>query len=261
MGEKNNKIVLSNTDKLASVAEDYASYAKEYLKMCNININSEKAPMFINLCKIMSLNPFKREIYYYEHKAGHAIIVGYETYIKRAERSGVLNGWASEVNNDTAKVTIYRKDWEYPFVWEIKISEYKKDNPFWREKPLTMGRKVCIAQAFRMAFPEECGGLPYTFDEITDEQQAPQWDIDRIKAVISDELKSLCSVAQITSSELVSLFIEKSGNQKEIIKEIKSQLYESTPLQETDAVEPEIQEQEQTLDKKLKKIKKGIENV
>ena len=36
----------------------------------------------------------------------------------------------------------------------------------WREKPGTMLKKVAIAQAFRLAFPDEMGSLPYTAEEM-----------------------------------------------------------------------------------------------
>ena len=75
-----------------------------------------------------------------------------------------------------ATITIYRKDWNYPFIHSVYFSEYvqrKNDgtpNKFWREKPYTMIKKVAMAQGFRLCFSDENGGLPYTSEEIASEQ-------------------------------------------------------------------------------------------
>ncbi len=48
---------------------------------------------YLQIAKAFNLNPFKREIYVSKYNGQMSIIVGYETYIKRAERSGMLDGW------------------------------------------------------------------------------------------------------------------------------------------------------------------------
>ena len=132
---------------------------------------------YLEICKAYQLNPFKREIHVSKYGDAFSVITGYEVYIKRAERSGKLQGWKVETsgqvrdNSLKAKITIYRKDWEYPFEHEVYYAEYvqkKKDgtvNKFWREKPVTMTKKVAIAQGFRLCFADELGGMPYTQDE------------------------------------------------------------------------------------------------
>ena len=37
---------------------------------------------------------------------------------------------------------------------------------FWTKQPRLMLKKVCISQAFRLAFPDELGGLPYDASEL-----------------------------------------------------------------------------------------------
>ena len=39
---------------------------------------------------------------------------------------------------------------------------------FWSKHPRLMPKKVCISQAFRLAFPDELGGLPYDAAELPD---------------------------------------------------------------------------------------------
>jgi phage recombination protein Bet len=136
---------------------------------------------FINISRMYGLNPFKREIYCTVYGEGQykqfSIITGYEVYIKRAERSGQLNGWhaitsGSVATNDLkATVTIHRKDREHPFIWEAYYDECvqtKKDGTvtaFWK-KANFMTKKVAISQAFRLCFSDELGGMPYTSDEL-----------------------------------------------------------------------------------------------
>ena len=78
---------------------------------------------YIQICKAYNLNPFKREIHVSKFNNVMSIITGYETYIKRAERSGLLDGWEvrteGTVKDGTLKaiITIYRKDRSRPFNW------------------------------------------------------------------------------------------------------------------------------------------------
>jgi phage recombination protein Bet len=126
------------------------------------------------------LNPFKREIYCVAYGEDQyrtcSIIVGYEVYIKRAERTGKLDGWKAwvEGNGDNLKavIEIYRKDWQHPFTHEVYWNEavQKKKSgevtSFWTKMPRFQLRKVAISQGFRLCFPDELGGLPYDGAEL-----------------------------------------------------------------------------------------------
>lgn len=148
---------------------------------------------FVALCRAYGLNPFLKEIYgvpYTDRDTGDvtfSVIVGYEVYLKRAERSGLLKHWEVKISRDEpfgddkrgelkAVISIERADRERPFVHEVYYNEYvqtkwdreKKAHvptKFWATKPRTMLKKVAIAQGFRLAFPVECGGMPYTAEE------------------------------------------------------------------------------------------------
>ena len=89
--------------------------------------------MFLNICKMYELNPFKRrEIYLVKYSPTQqaTTLVGYETYLKRAEHSKNWNGMEAitegkpEDNTLRAVVKIYRKDWQHPFTHEVWYSEY-----------------------------------------------------------------------------------------------------------------------------------------
>lgn len=137
---------------------------------------------FVQICLAFGLNPFKKEIHASKYGNQMSIIVGYETYLKRAERTGLLDSWFVEVTGEInrqslrqssleATITIKRKDRETPFKWSVLYSEYLQTTrdgqvtKFWAEKPVTMLKKVAISQGFRLCFPEDVGGLPYTAEE------------------------------------------------------------------------------------------------
>jgi phage recombination protein Bet len=155
---------------------------KTYLRSMNLasNLTQAEVTQFIEIAQGFGLNPFKREIYASKYGNNFSVIVGYETYIKRAERSGRLAGWNVTTDGKMddgslrAIITIHRNDFTHPFVHEVFYSEYvqrtKEGRPtkFWADKPYTMIKKVAMAQGFRLCFSDELGGMPYTADELPD---------------------------------------------------------------------------------------------
>jgi phage recombination protein Bet len=137
---------------------------------------------FVSVCQAFGLNPWKREVYatIYGEGSGRrfSAITGYETYLKRADRSGKLDGWSSRIegtgNDMRAIVEIHRRDWSEPLVHEVYFVEAvqkKKDGfptSFWSKMPRFQLKKVAISQGFRLAFPDELGGLPYDASELPD---------------------------------------------------------------------------------------------
>lgn len=158
--------------------------------------------MFISIATLYGLNPFKREIYCNVYGEGQyrqcSIITGYEVYLKRADRLGKLNGWQATTSGSakdgslSATVTIHRKDWQHPFSHTVYFSEVcqkKKDgslNAFWQKQPSFMTKKVAIAQAFRLCFPDEFGGMPYTNDELGADPIPQEKNITAEVEVITD---------------------------------------------------------------------------
>ena len=147
------------------------------------NLTQGEFEQFVEIAQGFGLNPFKREIYANKYGDKFSVIVGYETYIKRAERSGLLAGWSvvttgavnfikPKESTLVATITIHRKDFQFPFVHEVHFSEYygtRRDGTltdFWKNKPVTMTKKVAMAQGFRLCFSDELGGMPYTAEEL-----------------------------------------------------------------------------------------------
>ena len=167
----------------------------EYLDSTGLtkSLMPDEKAMFVNMAQLYGLNPFKREIYCTVFGQGQnrqcSIVTGYEVYLKRAERIGKLDGWGCEMSGKfsdgslAATVTIHRKDWSHPFshtVYYREVCQTRRDgsaNRFWQKQPIFMTKKVAIAQAFRLCFPDEFGGMPYTSDEMgvdeREERDAP----------------------------------------------------------------------------------------
>jgi len=155
---------------------------EDYLFSTKTKLTPEQKRMFLRLCVEFGLNPFRKEIFAVSYGNDFNFITSYSVYLKRAERSGLLNGWKCETIREEgqlkgAKIVIYRKDWDHPFEWTVSLSEFARTNNSWRSMPEFMIRKVAIAQAFRLAFPEEVGGLPYIAEEITDTSEQPSIEL------------------------------------------------------------------------------------
>jgi len=145
---------------------------EDFLFSSGAKLTPQQKTMFVNLALQFGLNPFKREIYCIPFGNGFNYVTGYQVYISRAESTGKLDGWEVDVIRDqNGKVTgarafIYRKDWSKPFIWEVSLNEFAKNTGNWKTMPEFMIKKVCIAQAFRLCFPNEFSGMPYIAEEI-----------------------------------------------------------------------------------------------
>lgn len=190
----------------------------EFLNIAGVasKLTEKERLNFVEIAQAYQLNPFKREIhcvsYGYGENRQTSIITGYEVYIKRAERTGLLDGWHPEVTGNIkdgtlqGRVTIYRKDWTHPFVHEVNYEEVvqlRKDgkpNSTWAKMPRFMTKKVAIAQGFRLCFSDELGGMPCTADELP-EQEKPQTQVIQAEVItpkttgLTEEQKSLITNA------------------------------------------------------------------
>ncbi len=156
----------------------------DYLKAFGLasELTEAEKLQFIEIAQAFKLNPFKREIHVAVFGEGEnrrmSIVVGYETYLKRAERTGKLDGWNVSIDgegeNMVAMVEIWRRDWSHSFrhqvYWREAVQKKRDGTPtsFWAKQPRLMLRKVALAQGFRWAFPEDLSGLPYDAAELPD---------------------------------------------------------------------------------------------
>jgi phage recombination protein Bet len=223
------------------------------------DLSKQEKAQFIGIAKEFQLNPFKREIYCIPYGSGDyrklSIITGYEVYLKRADRTGKLAGWGVEffgnvkteihkvektgkngkyfkdvkvpVGDLRAVITIHRKDWDKPFTHTAYLEEYAQENEMWGVKPRTMLGKVVTGQGFRLAFPDEIGGLPYLEEEngLTDEPRnvTPEPEKSNKKAEPKPEADPWLAERETRMNALTPIVLKFSKEARETL-ELKSLL-------------------------------------
>lgn len=179
-------------EKTELVAQDFTKLADDYLVSMGNKLPETQRKQFLEICRAFALNPFKREIYAVPYGNDFNIIVGFEVYLKRAERSGKLSGWKvwteGEGNQIKAVIEIHRRDFDFPFTHEVYLSEYSTGKAMWAKSPKTMIKKVAMSQGFRLCFPDELDGMPYTSEEIAEE--------------LSDEALKSANIAETVAPEV-----------------------------------------------------------
>lgn len=186
---------------------------------------------FVETAQAYCLNPFKREIHCVPRGTGDkrviALITGYDVYIKRAERTGKLDGYGfvTEGKSPALKtiITIYRKDWSHPFEYEVNFDEVVQRNRdgsisyMWAKMPKFMLRKVAIAQGFRLCFPDELGGMPYTADELADGMGIPNTVVEEPETP-APKAKSRTTTKKLDLTEEEKACIANTTSDKELVK-------------------------------------------
>ena len=150
------------------------------------------------------------------HKSGKFAGLETSAQIEEVPQYGA-NGW--EMKSDlVATAKVYRTDTEKPFIVSVAFSEYaqykeyngvKELTKFWKEKGVTMLKKVAESQAYRTAF--NVSGI-YVEEEIndnntTDEPKAKELpkEHDDVNAMLTEDLGSKSvNVADGTSTEEVA---------------------------------------------------------
>jgi len=155
---------------------------EDYLKNQGLDqITPEEIERLATFAVRFQLNPFLRELHivptYEKGQRRNVAVVGYEVYLKKAEKTGKLDGWKSwtvgEGEDLKAVLEIYRHDWAHPFTHEVYFGEavQRQDDgtptAFWKRMAKFQLRKVCISQGFRLCFPEDLGGIPYEPAELS----------------------------------------------------------------------------------------------
>lgn len=189
-----------STKKEVMIVDD--AIINDYLKSMGNSLTEKHRTQFIQIAKAFNLNPFTREIYGIQYGNNFNIIVGYEVYLKRAERSGNLDGWevysegSQEAKDFRATCIVYRKDLKHPIKRTVYFDEYNQNNQMWKSKARTMIEKVAIATTFRQAFPDELAGIPYTEEEFHEVTVQPEEPKSKSPKVVLCEVLNRCGVQQ-----------------------------------------------------------------
>ncbi len=172
---------------LGGVVEFTISDVRELMVKGGGKLTDKECIAFMQLCKFQKLNPWTGEAYPIKFGEDFQMVVGYETYKRRAEenpeyigrKSGIVvlrgndviqkegtclypgeslvGGWCRVYRNKNGK--------EDETFKEVSLAEYNKGQANWKTKPCTMIEKVAVSQALRAAFPTDYEGL-YTESEM-----------------------------------------------------------------------------------------------
>lgn len=172
-------------------------------------VTEQEIVYFLALCKAQNLNPFVREAYLIKYGQDASIVVGKETYMKRAFRARSFRGFKAgiivqlpEADTDGKRFLyeegtfippgsvlvggwseVFVDGWDWPLKIAVGLSEYlgkKSDgtiNRQWATKPATMIRKVALVQGLREAFPEDMGGM-LSEEEVAIDNDLPTAQVD-----------------------------------------------------------------------------------
>lgn len=138
----------------------YSKLVTDFIKNENLKVSESEKTKFLMLCMVNELNPRKKEVYAIPYGDKLTLVISYNVYLQRAERTWLLSGWNIRMDKKdgklfSGKITIYRKDRKEPFEYELEMADAKNDrNPLRNTKPEDMLRKQLIRIGFSLAFPE-----------------------------------------------------------------------------------------------------------
>ena len=221
-----NEVVLKDDFKL-SVAD-----VKKYIAP---NATDKELFMFMGISKSFGLNPFKREVHFIKYgQQAVSIVVGYEQYIKRAERSGKLDGWKCWIERDEigekAIIEIKRKDQSIPIRWEVYRKEFDKGQSTWKSMPTFMLKKVAIAQGFRLAFSEDVGGMPYIPEEMPDNKGGGVTEALPVEDVTTDTV-TIAYIDDAQKSQIMDFIDSKKIDTAKFLKYMACESIETIPAE------------------------------
>lgn len=216
-----------------------------YLVKGGGNVTEQEIKLFMELCKYQKLNPFVGEAYAIKFGNDFQMIVGYETYKRRAEENpeyaGRKSGIVVQRGNDIiqkegtclypgekliggwCRVYRIRNGNKEEMFKEVGLEEYDKKQANWKSKPCTMIEKVAVSQALRNAFPRDFEGL-YTAEEVAPipVSENPNGTVD----IISIPQETPDTITQEQRQHLFSIAQNGLGkeNGNALIKELLSQI-------------------------------------
>lgn len=131
------------------------------------NATPDELKLFLYRCNKMGLDPLKPgQIHFIKYGSGPGtVVIGIEGFRSIAQRTGHLSGVKTGVLKDEKGHLLYgwaevsRSDWKDPVRAESPFNEYNTGKGSWQKMPETMIKKVAECAAYRMAFPNDLGGV------------------------------------------------------------------------------------------------------
>lgn len=164
-------------------------------RLCPNATDSELA-LCVELCNRQHLNPFTKEVYLVKYgNAPASIITAYQVFNRRANRQesygGIKSGVVVMREGQIVKKrgsAVYKqvgeqllggwaevqfKDDKEPAYVELALTDYSTGKSNWAKMPGVMIEKCAKAGAWRLAYPDEFGGM-YVSEEMDQAQPQPR---------------------------------------------------------------------------------------
>lgn len=141
---------------LAAMDNLYARETIETIKqtVCK-GATDAQLKIFLEVCRVTTLNPFLREVWFVPSVG---IMAGRDGYLAIANRHPQFDGIETRVERDEKNVpikavcTVWRKDRAHPIICEAYYSEYRKSSGVWSQYPSAMISKVAEVLALKRSF-------------------------------------------------------------------------------------------------------------
>jgi phage recombination protein Bet len=158
--------------------------------------SGDELRLFAYACQRTGLDPFSKQIYAIKRGGKMQIQAGIDGLRAIAERTGELDGsatewcgedgqwtdvWLSSKPPAAAKTTIWRKGSQHAFIGVARFADYNAGQGLWSKMPAAMIAKCSEALALRKAFPANLSGV-YSADEM---QQAD--DVQPVQVSVEAE--------------------------------------------------------------------------
>jgi len=158
--------------------------------------SGDELRLFAYACQRTGLDPFSKQIYAIKRGGKMTIQAGIDGLRAIAERTGELDGsatewcgedgqwtdvWLSSKPPAAAKTTIWRKGSQHAFIGVARFADYNAGQGLWSKMPAAMIAKCSEALALRKAFPANLSGV-YSADEM---QQAD--DVQPVQVSVEAE--------------------------------------------------------------------------
>jgi phage recombination protein Bet len=142
--------------------------------------STDELRLFAYACQRTGLDPFSKQIYAIKRGGKMTISSGIDGLRSIAERTGQLDGsatewcgpdgvwvdvWLDSKPPAAAKTILHRKGASHPFVGVARFADYNAGQGLWSKMPAAMIAKCSEALALRKAFPADLSGV-YSTDEM-----------------------------------------------------------------------------------------------
>lgn len=199
-------------------------------RLCPNATDSELA-LCVELCNRQHLNPFTKEVYLVKYGSAPAsIITSYQVFNRRANRQesygGIKSGVVVMREGQIVKKrgsAVYKqvgeqllggwaevqfKDGKEPAYVELALTDYSTGKSNWAKMPGVMIEKCAKAGAWRLAYPDEFGGM-YTGEEMDQAQPQPREVAAKVESV--EPMVDLQPVRELFKPFMAATALDSAG--------------------------------------------------